>query len=378
MRIKLIPLLFAAVVLAGSWTSCKHSTSPNTDTTHKKCDTCINDTSHHPCDTCNKPCDTCNINQDSAAHAFIWKEFTIPSEANLNGVWIFGPNDMIIVGDRLWHFDGAIFSPIEAVNNTHHSSMDGGLSGFNIFAFSKTDYWLVSGSIAFHTSDGKYFDDNRKGAVNACWGTSSNDMYFVGNAGHIFHYDGTNFADMTSNTTKDIRKVWGTSHNDVWAGGLNRSTGVSVLLHYDGNAWAEINLSDLGQFGCANCDGVSAVWTIDSTVNHHVVYVGGSFFYRRTDNGIWTNDGDNVGNKLSGGGYAGLIGIRGNNSSDIMCVSGWGFAAHWNGKTWKRYDEIYNPGNSNFITNAMHYTGNTACMVGFKVGQSWMAVGTRK
>ena len=359
-------------MLAGSvFTSCKKDPVSPPDTTHHKCDTC--------CDTCTKPCDTCNLNKDSLAHAFLWTEYIdkIPGEANLTGVWVFGPNDMIIVGGNLWHFDGTNFTDLLPIRNGSNTPMDGGLSGFSIFALSQTDYWLVHGSIAFHTSDGKHFDDNRKGAVNACWGTKSSDMFFVGDGGHIFHYDGTSFSDMVSGTTKDIRKVWGTSHDDVWAGGLNRSNGQSVLLHYDGNIWTEIDLNTLGKFGCVNCDGVSSVWAIDSSF-HHKVYVGGSFVYRKTDNSLWTNDSDRVGNKLPSSGYAGLTTIRGNNASDIMAVSDWGFCSHWNGKTWKRYDEIYDPGNGSFLTNGMDYHTNTVCIVGYRSGQSWMAVGTRK
>src|SRR5579864_7803493 len=178
----LIPLLLAVFVLAGSSSSCKKDpVSP--DTTHK-CDTC-SDTTHHPCDTC-------SLNKDSLAHAFTWTEYIgkIRGEMNRTGVWVFGPNDISIVANSLWHFDGKNFTDLHPIRNGSNTPMDGGLSGFNIFALSETDYWLIHGSIAFHTSDGSTFDDNRKGSVNACWGLASNDMFFVGNGGHIFHYDG--------------------------------------------------------------------------------------------------------------------------------------------------------------------------------------------
>jgi hypothetical protein len=228
-----------------------------------------------------------------------------------------------------------------------------------------------------HTTDGSDFDDYRqKVGVNSCWGTSTKDMFFVGNSGHILHYDGTKFDSMASPTTKDLRKVWGTSSSNVWAGGLNRSTGVSCLLHYDGVKWVEIDLSLLGQFGCAGCDGVSAVWAIDSA-GHYKTYVGGSYFYRQTDNNAWTKDGDNVGNKFTDGSFAGITTIRGNSTTDLLCTSDWGFASHWNGKSWKRYDELYDPNNFDYYTNGMSFNGNTACIVGSKNGNSWVAIGRR-
>ncbi len=370
---KYISIFIITILLTGALlTSCnKHVTEP--PSTH--CDTC-GDTTHHACDTCNLNQDSLQRVKDSLAHAFVWTEYSIPGESNLTGVWVFGANDIIIVGNYLWHYDGVSFTQINARDDTHHSSLRGALSGYSIFASSRTDIWLVHGSDVLHSFDGVGFDDYRPGNANACWGTSSQDMFVVGNAGQIHHYDGTSFTDMVSPTTKDLRKVWGTSNKDVWAGGLNRSTGVSCLLHYDGIKWTEIPLSDLGQFGCANCDGVSAVWTIDSA-SHHKVYVGGSYLYRKTDNSLWTNDGDSVGNKFNDGSYAGITTIRGNSATDILCTSDWGFASHWNGKTWKRYDELYDPNSFNYYTNSMSFNGSTACIVGVRGGTSWVAIGRR-
>src|SRR5258708_6128778 len=99
---KVIPLIFVITMLAGGmFTSCKKDPVSPPDTTKKKCDTCITDTSHHP------PCDTCNIDKDSAAHAFVWTEYLnkIPGETNLTGVWVFAPNDIMICANSLWHFD---------------------------------------------------------------------------------------------------------------------------------------------------------------------------------------------------------------------------------------------------------------------------------
>ena len=67
-------------------------------------------------------------------------------------------------------------------------------------------------------------------------------MFFVGSSGHISHFDGSNFTQMTSNTTKDLRSVWGTTHNDVWASGANTTTGETTILHFDGSTWQEVGL----------------------------------------------------------------------------------------------------------------------------------------
>jgi hypothetical protein len=284
---------------------------------------------------------------------------------------------MIIVANSLWHFDGTNFTDLHPIRNGSNTPMDGGLSGFNIFAFSQTDYWLFDGN-AFHTSDGMNFDDFRPGIfITACWGTSSHDMFFVGRSGIIFHYDGTKFTQMTSNTTKDLHSVWGTNDNNLWASGFNSQTAESVLLHYDGNNWTNQDLTQLGGKIGVGGDGVGAVWICDS-LSHKKVFVGGGYLYRETDNNSWIRDSAITGNSLIDGSFIAMNFIRGNTSSDYMCAGDWGFVSHWNGKTWKRYDIIFNSGDPDYGTQAFHFKTNTACIVGFKDGQSWVAFGTRK
>ena len=347
---------------------------------------CKKDPVSSGCDTCKKTCDTCNLNQDSLAHirdslahAFTWKEFiNVPSgdaDNHFSGVWVFGPNDMILVGASLWHFDGVNFTDIQPIRNGSNTPMDQGLSGFSIFALSNTDYWLVYLGALFHTGDGKHFDLLEPGGnINACWGIKSNDMFFVGNTGNILHYDGVNFTTITSNTTKDLRSVWGTSSSDVWACGANLSTGETVLLHYDGNAWS---VDPLSQTSTAIRSGLSAVWAGDSS-GHKFVATSGSNVYRRTDNGLWRNDSGSIPNALGGDSYVGLYLLSGNSPSDLMAAGGWGWVGHWNGKTWKKYDGLYDYNNVNYTPYGLSVNGNTACVVGVKSGQKWIAVGTRK
>jgi len=367
-------ILFGLVILAGSLGSCRRYPvePPKCDTCHTPCDTCKTDTTIHPCDTC-------NIDKDSAAHAFIWTEYNIPSETNMTGVWVFGPNDIIMNGGTLWHFDGTTFTKIDGRDATHNNAaLNGAMSGYNIFAFTEDEYWLVHGSDVLHTLDGHFFDDYRPGSVNACWGSSPNDVFIVGNGGHIAHFDGMKFTDMNSGTTKDLHSVWGRNHNDIWAGGSNLTTGDVVLLHFDGTQWPETDLATVGEFGCTGCESVASVWVTDSS-NQSKAFVGGGRIHRKKNNSEWFGDDPNmVRNKLPGGSLISLSSISGNSSTDFMTAGDWGFVSHWNGKTWMRYDQLFNSGNSNYATQAFNFKNNTACIVGFKSGKSWIAVGRRK
>jgi hypothetical protein len=281
---------------------------------------------------------------------------------------------MIIVGNNLWHFDGTNSQKIHTIRNGTGNSLDDGWNGNSIFAFSQTEWWLVYGGIAMHTKDGAHFDDIRPGSSNACWGSSPNDVFIVGNGGQIHHWDGTSFTQMNSGTTKDLRSVWGTSSSDVWACGYNSSTGGTILLHFDGNNWDEdpISISK----GINATGGFDGVWACDSS-GHKIVVTSGAILIRKTDNLFWRSDSGLIPNRQSDGTFIG-IGPSGNNVNDFMAIGPWGFLAHWNGKTWKQYLSLFDYGNPDYYTAAFSMKDNTACALGQKSGQAWMAVGQRK
>ena len=64
-------------------------------------------------------------------------------------------------------------------------------------------------------------------ALLGVWGSSSSDVFVVGSAGTILHYDGNVWTTMTSGTTGIIGSVWGSSPSDVFAVGNN-----GLILHY--------------------------------------------------------------------------------------------------------------------------------------------------
>lgn len=362
---KLIPFVIIAILLAGAFTSsCRHyPTTPPTDST--KCDTC--------CDTCHTDTTQHPINVDSTSHDFEWTEYSIPGESSLTGVWVFNDTNILIVGNALWYFNGATFTDVKPIRNGSNTPLSGVLNGFNIFALNQFEYWMAHGSISFHTINGRDFDDIRPGNSNACWGSSSNDIFVVGNSGQIHHWDGTKFTDMVSSTTKSIGTISGTSNKNIWAAGWNSSTGESVILHYDGTSWSEDPFSISG---LARDWGIGSAWTTDSA-NHQITIIAGSTVFRKTDNGVWRSDSDHVGNKLNGSGYIGIA-VTGNSINDFIAVGGWGFVSHWDGRTWKKYNELFDYGNLNFGALAIGMKKNTICIVGTKSGQSWIAVGRRK
>jgi hypothetical protein len=72
-------------------------------------------------------------------------------------------------------------------------------------------------------------------SLSAVWGSSSNDVWAVGAAGTIAHFDGAEWSVLPKNdagTDQTLFTVWGSGSNDVWAGSTER-----VILHSDG--WKE-------------------------------------------------------------------------------------------------------------------------------------------
>lgn len=97
------------------------------------------------------------------------------------------------------------------------------------------------------------------GYYSDIWGTSSNDIFLVGQSGTIVHYDGSNWTPMNSGTTVSLRGVWGNAGDDVYAVGDS-----GTILHYDGDMWS----SATSRFQSAE---FTAIW---GSSDHTVFVVG--------------------------------------------------------------------------------------------------------
>jgi len=83
-------------------------------------------------------------------------------------------------------------------------------------------------------------------ALQDIWGASLTDIYVVGAAGRVLHFDGNTWMPMQSGTELTLLAVWGFAPDDVYAVGFNpQSFGnpaaqKGIILHYDGVAWSEV------------------------------------------------------------------------------------------------------------------------------------------
>ncbi|MFZ9888523.1 MAG: WD40/YVTN/BNR-like repeat-containing protein [Myxococcota bacterium] len=101
------------------------------------------------------------------------------------------------------------------------------------------------------------------GSVSGVWGSSPSDVYAVGGgeAGAIYHFDGTEWGRVEHPAVPLLVWVYGFGPDDVWAVGTRGG-----VLHFDGNEWSRLDpgLSDdlWGVFGHSPND----VWLVGGDV----------------------------------------------------------------------------------------------------------------
>ena len=68
------------------------------------------------------------------------------------------------------------------------------------------------------------------GQVNKMWGTSENSMFFGGNSGAIYHYNGTSWSSVTSGTTLPLTDIYSNNENEIYISGAFTPEVKGVLL----------------------------------------------------------------------------------------------------------------------------------------------------
>ena len=87
-------------------------------------------------------------------------------------------------------------------------------------------------------------------------GSSASDVWAVGGAGAIVHWDGRSWAEVPSGSQDPLSSVWSASASDAWAVGYN-----AAVLHWDGSTWSPAIGVPTPPAGCFSDDTIwSAVW----------------------------------------------------------------------------------------------------------------------
>lgn len=209
------------------------------------------------------------------------------------------------------------------------------------------------------------------------WGASGSDVYAVGDQGTLLHYDGHAWLPLSSGTTRSLETVWGSSGSDVFIVGIS-----GTLLHHDGSTVAPVAISSLvlylldmwgssaddvfvvGERGTIlHYDGsawlpldsgtIETLWAVWGSRDGNVFVAGEGGVILHYDGKVWVR----TDSSTTRGAFFGLWGSSGN---DIFAVGSNGMVVHYDGAAWSQMDS----GTTHDLESVWGSSGNDVFAVG--------------
>jgi hypothetical protein len=174
------------------------------------------------------------------------------SAGPLYGVWASAPNDVFAVGYEILHYDGIEWSTMagpDLPGDAHYHAV-WGTSSSNIYAVG--DYFTDVDNLVIAHYDGSTWSvvdlGVRADQVGSnVHGTSASDVYVTGLAfksppygAFALHYDGTSWSQVLTERGL-LYSIWANAPNDVFAGGNDDQAG--IIRHFDGQNWTQTPVS---------------------------------------------------------------------------------------------------------------------------------------
>jgi hypothetical protein len=239
-----------------------------------------------------------------------------------------------------------------------------------VYSFSSNDIWFCGNGVL--KWDGYNFNPIDISSVwgpdqvNKIWGTSSDDLYIVGNNGSIAHYTNGAWNKLVSGTDLNIKDIWGNT---------NPSTGKSEILAvatYYGSTNTDRKIIQINNSAGLDISTSGINWLLNSVwfKSQSVYYVAGTGIYVK--NGL----GDTTWNsKFWNATNYNVNCIRGNDINDVVAVGAYGEVIHFNGNRWKSFKETTGLPNGEYLSVAIK--GNKIVAVGYDGQQAVIVVGQR-
>lgn len=311
---------------------------------------------------------------DTTSHDFTWQswEFGESESSSLYDVAIIDENNIWAVGE-IYMKDSLGNPDPHAYNAIHWDGEKWDLKRIpftgcgaviyppiiSVFYFNDKKICFARGGSIVLFDGLSYFNDCEvnsilTGSITRIWGITSNEYYIVGDLGNIAHYQDGNWEKIESGTASYISDIWG----------LNTSTGITAYCTV--SAFWEPGDRKILRIKNDKIDSIS--WNSNILLNsiwapkENYLYACGWGVFRNIHNSweeinlpsITTN------------------GIRGNGMNDIFVTGDYGFVAHFNGLTWKIFDDVYNAGYGEIKIN-----GNIVAIVGRENGKGIITIGKR-
>ncbi|MHB2149321.1 glucosyl transferase [Calditrichota bacterium LG25] len=313
---------------------------------------------------------------DTTSHNFEWQTFEFGGEGGSSSFYdvaIIDENDIWAVGE--------IYTANDKYNAAHWDGekwelkkidWDGVVSRLTcVFAFSSNDVWFgVTNLIHWN---GSKFEKNINPVlnqfyyktVNKIWGTSSSDLYVVGNSGLIAHYDGQQWQRIESGTDLRLLDIFGVicSYN-------NKKTILTVGANlFHGPETVLLIIGDKKTDRIENPSFTTNLTSLWSSNGLKWFLTGYELFVTKSSFSNKLVKIQEVPNNLK---YR----IRGSSLNNIFIVGQHGLIWHYNGKRWQNFSD--NEGLYYSVAvkeNIVVAVGNKP--LGFVIGPAIIKIGKR-
>jgi len=275
---------------------------------------------------------------DTTSHNFTFETFTFGGNAgscvlydvaiiNENNIWAVGEiniADTSINGYTMYnsvHWDGNEWELHRIMFYTFCGQQhQNAYPASSIIAFSENDIWVgMQGSQIARLNDtiqtGTFCIPI---SVRKLWGIVNQNLYAVGVNGQIAYYNGSSWQRIESSTTTNIQDIWGADNLILCAVSNVASAGDRKILKIENN--------QVSDFFWNTGRRVQSIWYSSSNA---IYACGGGVFCLK--DGINWNEATEIPLYYTES-------IRGDELNNIMVVGDFGLMAHFNGASWKVYD----------------------------------------
>ena len=211
-----------------------------------------------------------------------WRDLAPGGEDSFWWVTGSGPTDVWMAGEkgRMTHWDGTSFKELPRVTTA---------TIWGVWAQSPTEAWAVAGSPGKGAAapndvvlrwDGTTWQEDPlpmklDRSLNKIWGTSSEDLYAVGEYATVWHRKGATWTLESDPpvATGNLLTVFGCSATDVYA------VGGSSVIHSDGKTWTPVDVALTNTVNGVTCGSPG-----------EVLLVGGGGLKQRLVDGTWVDE----------------------------------------------------------------------------------------
>ncbi|APF20748.1 hypothetical protein Calab_1127 [Caldithrix abyssi DSM 13497] len=292
---------------------------------------------------------------DTTSHDFTWQTFEFGGEGGSSSFY-----DVAIIDDNdIWAV-GEIYTADDKYNAAHWDGEKWELRKILFHTF------CTNGRMFQYTARSVFFVDNiifissgseitfiKNGiqiknqctpvSINKIWGTSSSDLYVVGNSGLIAHYDGQQWQRIespegASGTDVDLLDIWGSQDSrEIWVCGW-RDFQPNVLLKIKGKTAYKVieKMPDFSYTPLEISGEIKSVW-LDSSSRLYVLTRYD--VYQCLDDECKEVRSLRKGNDFNWTYFR----LRGSALNNVFVIGNEGWVWHYNGLSWYKFTELLDP-----------------------------------